>query len=367
MRKLFVGVWIGAFAGLLLAGCNLGGGTDPLNEALAAEDAVYGAVLAWVEGVEASAQGLTPQGDGGRPLTLVKDSDGLTVLAQATGWTPPQDPGGLLGQPLGITIKCSSDGRRCAYAPMELVGDGEGGYRMVWRGRTGEGTPIEEATPATAEPGGPGTDPTAKPRWSYNKIGLGGFWADSLILYPFRLHLAAPGPEGLAGWAGPTPPQNPTASLEEALRQAFSLPKPFSLSWPPALLLREDLVLAFAPYQNPAFSTARSPADLVGQPLGVAYWRGGKGAKLTKADAARLLSLSLTQEPGGGYGLEAQDLRNPGQVLRFRVGEVGWCDGCFGQDPRPRYLGIEDRLQGPPLVHLQVGGLLLRGIEKKDR
>jgi len=103
-------------------------------------------------------------------------------------------------------------------------------------------------------------------------------------------------------------------------------------------------------------------------PLGIAYLRVASGGKLTKADAARLVEIKLLRraESESDYHLVATDLKDPTHIRRIGVGEVDWCDGCFGQDPPPRYLGIEDRLTDEPLLHLQVGSLLLRGIEKKD-
>jgi hypothetical protein len=143
------------------------------------------------------------------------------------------------------------------------------------------------------------------------------------------------------------------------------------VEWPPAVLLREDVAVAFLPYQHPKLRQARSIEELVGEPLGIAYWRTpGRGAKLTKADAARIMEIKLVQEEPD-YGLVATNLSNPSDTARFRIGQAGWCDDCFGQGPPPgqpipRYLGIEDRVGQPPALSLQVGPLLLRGIEKKD-
>ncbi len=80
------------------------------------------------------------------------------------------------------------------------------------------------------------------------------------------------------------------------------------------------------PYQNPKLRQARSIEELVGEPLGIAYWRTpGSGAKLTKADAARIMEVKLVgEEPN--YGLVATNLSNPADVVRFKVGEVGWAD-----------------------------------------
>ncbi|WP_162798685.1 hypothetical protein [Thermus caldifontis] len=131
------------------------------------------------------------------------------------------------------------------------------------------------------------------------------------------------------------------------------------------MLLRDDIALAFVPFENPRILQATSPEDLLGEPLGLLYLRRATSGKLTKADAARLLSVRLVREEPD-WVLLATDITNPSQSLRFWIGQVDWCDGCFGQDPPPRYLGIEDRLNASPLLHLQVGPLMLRGIEKKD-
>lgn len=112
-----------------------------------------------------------------------------------------------------------------------------------------------------------------------------------------------------------------------------------------------------------------SPEDLIGEPLGIAYLRQASGAKLTKADAARIVEVRLVREEPE-WGLVATNLKDPSDTIHLRIGQVEWCDGCFGQDPPPgnpipRRLAIEDRQEGP-VLGLQVGNLILRGIEKKD-
>ncbi len=139
--------------------------------------------------------------------------------------------------------------------------------------------------------------------------------------------------------------------------------KPFDVGWPPALLLREDIVLAFVPYKNPKLATARSIEDLVGEPLGIAYFRNtDTWAKLTKADAARVIEVKLVREERD-YLLIAANLKNPSDTLRFRVGQVEY--HVRAASAPSVELGIEDRPDGPPVLHLQVGPLILRGIERR--
>lgn len=369
---------IALLAGLLLVGCgnNTGSdaGGDSLQGMLQAEDDLRALAFSLADEGEdlfadvlpAALQGLVPQAEDARALTLVWDGDGITILVSLKRPGVPSQPSSLPGSPLGLTIKCASRPPRfCGAKAGKISLDGETqGYRVVWYGEGNRGSRQSESVPlslTTAEtPGGA----TTRQKWSYNKIGLGGFWADALIQWPdIEAHLQFPLPS--------IPGQTLARSLdltpfEEAIRRACcGLPKPFEVEWPPAILFREDIVLAFLPYRNPRFREARSVEELLDQPLGIAYLRVASEGKLTRADAARMVEIKLVREEPDYY-LVATDLKDPTHIKYIGVGEVDWCDGCFGQDPPPRYLGIEDRLTDEPLLHLQIGSLLLRGIEKKD-
>jgi hypothetical protein len=365
---------LGLLAALLLVGCGgINANLNPIQQMPQAEDELKAAALSLSDEAEGlfadvlptTLHGLAPQGGDTRTLTFVQDGDGITILAALKGVGFPSQPSNLPGNPLGLTIRCTStQPRRCAAYVGNISSNGETqGYRVVWYGEKGGGG-VRQSEPvpltfATAETPG---EPAAKPRWSYNKIGLGGFWADAWVRWPdIEAHLQFPLPsipgQALTRSLDPSP-------FEESLRRACcGLPKPFEVEWPPAILLREDITLAILPYQNPRLREAQSVEELLEQPLGIAYWR-------TVLDAPRIMQLKLVREEPD-YLLLATDLRDPTRAVRFRVNQVGWCDGCFGQDPRPgetipRYLGIEDRLGNPPVFHLQVGKLYLRGIEKKD-
>lgn len=366
MRKIsLLGLAVLALLGLV--GC---GGTlrtaGSWEEVIASEDQVFAEASSLADEFEGwlDTQSLALQNTTSRVLTVVQDSDGITILALPKDFLPPQASEDISQTPFAVTIKCtSSPPIRCGGGRGRIEGQ-SGTYRIRWTGKGSDGRPIEEMVPAQLELGPQGSDSTAKPRLSYNRIGLLGFWADSLIRWPFLAHIVAALPSW--NWTGFTTPQDPTLPFLEALRKACcGLPTEYPKSWPPALLLRDDVVLSFVPFQNPKLLSANSPDDLLGEPLGLLYLRMATGSKLTKADAARLLSVRLVREEPD-WILLATDTTDPSQHLRFRIGQVDWCDGCFGQDPPPRYLGIEDRLNGSPLLHLQVGPLMLRGIEKKD-
>lgn len=366
---------LGLLAALLLAGCGgINANLNPMQQMLQAEDGLKAAALSLADEAEGlfaevlptTLQGLVPQAEDTRALTLVQDGDGITILVSLKRVGVPSQPSSLPGSPLGLTIKCaSSPPRFCGGRAKKISLDGETqGYRVVWYGEGRGGSRQSESVPLTLTTAETSGSATARQRWSYNKIGLGGFWADALIQWPgIEAHLQFPLPsipgQTLVGSLDPTP-------FEEALRRTCcGLPKPFEVDGPPVFLLRQDTALAFLPYRNPRLRDARSVEEVLNQPLGIAYVRVASGGELTQADAPRLVEVELRREESD-YHLVATDLKDRTSVKRIRVGEVGWCDGCFGQDPPPRYLGIEDRLTDEPLLHLQVGSLLLRGIEKKD-
>ncbi|RIH81554.1 hypothetical protein Mlute_02769 [Meiothermus luteus] len=360
---------------LMLVGCSGQTGSASLETMSQAEDDLKAAALPLAEEAERLFSDLVParlapQAESPRSLTLIQDSDGITLVASHSLWQPPEDPSVLGDRPLAVVIRCTSDGRRCAGYRGNLGGTEQEGYRITWYGGKDEGgRRLSRSVPAGL--GWGGLCPPGQPHFSWKKWGMYYVFDGCQYFNPNRIaHLNAPFPSDLPG-------QDLSGTLDttpfaERLRQVCcGLPKPFDVEWPPAILLREDVAVAFLPYQNPRLRQARSLEELVGEPLGIAYWRqAAGGATLTKADAARILEVKFTREDPD-WILVATDLKDPSQTLKFRVGEVGWCDGCFGQDPPPgqpipRYLGIEDRLQEPPMLHLQVGPLELRGIEKKD-
>lgn len=351
------------------------GRVDPLLQVEQEEEALLqgaGALLDQGEALFADllspAGNLTPLALSERSLTVVADEEESAVVASLKASETPGTFAEVWGKPLNLTIRCSSRGQRRVYLGLPH-GEDPQNARMLWVGGKEGGSRLQEEAPMTVEEW-PGPPPNLKPAWSCNRLGLGGFWADGRLgatLAQTTLHLTYTLPT-IAG-----EPLQGTLDLTrfaEALRAACcGLPKPYDVEWPPALLLREEAVLAFLPYKNPKLNTASSPEDLLGEPLGLAYLRLASGAKLTKADGARMVEVKLSREEPD-WVLLAQDLRNPGETLVFRVGQVEWCDGCFGQDPPPgnpipRRLAIEDR-QGGAVFGLQVGKLLLRGIEKKD-
>ncbi len=369
MRKY---AWLLAVVGVLLAGC--GGnpvGEDPLGAMPQAEEDLKAMALALADEAEAQLQSTGSSGvEDPRSLTLVLDSEAISLFVSLKSWSPPEGIGPLFGRPLGLVIRCTRDGRKCAGSGWgryllqpELEGENQ---RMAWYGASQGGIRQKESVPLVLETGPAPGSPTAKQKWSYNRIGLGGFWADSLIQLPDLLvEMRYPLPTSLPG-EEPTRFLDPSSFLEALRRACCGLPKPFPVEWPPAVLLRPELSVALMPYQNPRLGEATGPDDLLDTPLAILYLRmAGTGAKLTKADAARIMEVRLVREELD-YLLVATNLKDPSDVLRFRVNQPGWCDGCWHPGmPTGVYVGIEDRLGGPPVLHLQVGPLLLQGIEKR--
>jgi hypothetical protein len=192
--------------------------------------------------------------------------------------------------------------------------------------------------------------------WVYDKIAV-----DPSANNPMERHVVAPFPTDLPG--EPLQRTLSTAILTEKLRQVVKgLRKPYDVEDPPAILLREDNALAFAPYRNPRLSQARSIEELLDQDLGLLVLRGVGGV----IPGAGIVSVRLVRE-GEEYFLIATDLRNPSQTARFKVGQVAIeCPPGACYAPSPLYLGIEDRIGAGPLFQLRMGPLELRGIEKKD-
>lgn len=370
MKKAFLLASLSPLLGLLAA-CGGQGGPAPLEAMPQAEDGLRAAALPLAEEAERLfgdlvPARLAPQAESPRSLTLIQDSDGITLVASHSLWQPPQDPSVLGDRPLAVVIRCTSDGRRCAGYQGNLGGAEQEGYRMTWYGGKDQtGVRLTQGVTAGLDWGG--LCPPGKPLFSWKKWGMYYVFDGCLYFNPTRVvHLNAPFPSDLPG-------QDLSGTLDttpftERLRQACcGSPKPFDVEWPPAILLREDVAVAFAPYQNPKLRQARSLEELVGEPLGIAYWRqAAGGATLTKADAPRLLEVKFTREDPD-WVLVATDLRDSSQTLKFRVGEATWtpieCPPC---QTLLLHLGVEDRPQLPPVLHLQVGPLELRGIEKKD-
>ncbi|MER3445083.1 MAG: hypothetical protein C4333_13585 [Meiothermus sp.] len=299
-----------------------------------------------------------------RSLTLVQDSDGIILIASLKS----QPTSTLFGQPLNIVIRCRERNSKCGpvrvWQPVPLDE-----RRLLWYvAPTENGSRSREEVVMVMDQA-PTTTPAAKPIWSYNSLGQGGFWADAMYCRPcdvtadpVSIHLRYP----LPSIPGQELPRSLDLSpLSLVIREQLSLPRPFDLEDPPGVLLRDDLGLVLFLYKNPALREARSIEDLVGKPLGLLYLQVPAGSKLSKTDVARFMNVELQgREPD--YTLVLTNLKDPNDVLRLPVRQAEWCDGCFGQDPPPRYLGIEDRLNDAPVVNLQVGPLVLRGIEVKN-
>jgi hypothetical protein len=378
MKKLWTLVLAGLLGGLL-AGCGgTGVGTDPLADLPQAEDDLKAAALPLADEAEAlftdlmpAGLGLRAQADPPRALTLVEDSDGLVIIASLRGGQPT---GGLEG-PQALVIKCPSRSPCYAYLG-DLRGNDRDGYRMVWYGGRERGVRQVREEQATVE-SRPVPPPSKCPphcgpyyskhwvkdrngnwRWVYDKIVV-----DPSANNPTERHVVAPFPTDLPG-----EPLQRTLSATvfiEKLRQVVrGLRKPYDVEDPPAILLREDNTLAFAPYKNPRLSQARSIEELLDQDLGLLVLRvSGAGGYIP---GAGIVSVRLVRE-GEKYFLIATDLRNPSQTARFEVGQVaGECPPGACYAPSPLYLGIEDRIGAGPLFQLRMGPLELRGIEKKD-
>ena len=228
----------------LLAGCQGERVNDPLlqlpeeEEALLAqaEDLANQAEALFADLLPTSLSRVKPLAEEGRSLTVVVDEEEQILIASLTGQPLPESPRGIWGNPMNVVIKCGSDGR-CpprpkAWVSVPLLDEG-GSHRLAWMGGTEEGTRQREAVPLeVAEWGGTGS-PSGKQKWSYNKLGIGGFWADSLIQWPdISLHLLYPLPS-IPGQLLNQERGIDLSRFTEGLRAACcSLPKPFEVEWP---------------------------------------------------------------------------------------------------------------------------------------
>ncbi|RTG98152.1 hypothetical protein CSW25_01025 [Thermus scotoductus] len=375
--------WLLGLLAALFAGCGGGGvSQDPLANVTDAEGSLYGAGQEWVEQalgffgdlLPASSQAVMRE----RSLTVVGDSEGVTLLADPVALSPTSIED-LADKPLFIVFRPTNKTTR----PQAYIGNNTPGlqayigflrkaqqdYEVEWYGarengarRTARSPLIIKRLPVT----GPNINPClAGPLISWRKWG-GIYVFDGCRQFsPERIHMSGPFPNDLPGQLidrelRPTP-------IEEVLKPVYqNLKKPFEVEWPPAVLLRPEVSAIFNAYQNPRLREARQPDDLLGTPLGIVYLRTANGAKLTKADAARVIEVELAREESG-YVLLGKNLRNPSETLRFPVREVAWCDGCwFPGMPTEIHLGIEDELEDPPyLFYLQINNLLLGGIAPK--
>lgn len=354
---------------VLLAGCGGSPSADITTLMLQAVEDIQTAALTLADEAESLIGDLTTlnlaQAESReRAFTVVGDREETVVIASLKTRSWPPD-GEIFGQPMNITIKCTSSRPRKCAGRIPVPQNQE---QMRWYGaRTVDGRQHEDVALEITQT--PATNPIAKQKWSYNKIGLAGPWADAMYCRPcdptadpVEYHLRYPLPS--------IPGEELTRTLDLSplgivIRTKSGLATPYPLEDPPLALLRDGIALVFYPYKNPEVAQARSIKEVLGKPLGVVYLQISSGPKFTKADAARFMNAQLEREETGGFYLKLTNLKNPGDVLKLRVRETQWCDGCFGQDPPPRHIGIEDQLNDTPLISLQVGPLLLE-IEQKD-
>ncbi|PZA05982.1 hypothetical protein [Meiothermus sp. Pnk-1] len=355
-------------AALFLAGCS-SGLRDPLAEVPQAEEDFKAQLLPLFDEAEGLLGDLMPTRVGAqstfpRSLTVASDDEGIVLITSPRSWTPPTSIEELNGKPLFIKIRCTSTGK-CHVWLGELMSDGQQGYRMTWYGdKDSSGRRLRTTTEAQVEVGQ--SKPPIPPckfypcyskKWVKFPNGQWG-WVYDILIWPnnptFIAHILAPFPSDLPGQ--PLQGTLNTDPLVGKLRGVVdNLRKPYEVEWPPAILLREDKALAFAPYKNPKLSQAQKPEELLNQDLGLLYLRLG--------DATRVLSLKLVQD-GEEYFLAATDLKNPSQGARFKVGQVSMpCPPFECYAPSPLFLGIEDHLQASPTFQLGVGELLLDLIE----
>ncbi|MCX7802463.1 MAG: hypothetical protein N2313_05515 [Meiothermus ruber] len=330
---------------LLLAGCGTGpAGTTPLQQLVQAEDqslqqaeaTLDAAISAFSEVLPASTrvQAISEP----RPLTTFCciDVDGDGYLMIGGPWRPPfpwpipNGPQDLVDKPLFLVIKGKSSPPYTAY--MGYLRQGRNGYEVEWYGTRGAAT---VRTPATATDRAPTPDEIARrikitlfsKKTTTYPDGTQTTEIDILrIDYEGRVvHIVAPLPDGLEGR---TIDANWTAlpQLSNKLRDiCCGRPKPFPPSWPPSWLLRNDLSLAFIPYDNPRLREARNIEELIGQNLGMVYLRKkpllpgtttdcGPNRVWCPPDQEPLYNLRLV-EGEQGLALQVTKLGNPDQVI----------------------------------------------------
>lgn len=311
-----------------------------------------------------------PTGYMGRPLTIVRESDGVTVLTPLSGYKPDNTPS--INGFRGLVIKCPSRGS--CYANLGILQkNDQGGYSMTWYGSWEEATGgrKREETQATVnisyDPYFQGV--AQRPILSYNRVGLFGFWADVLIHWPeIGVHAVFPLPKAIAS-------QPVERRFQDSIffRNVYNLmnftKKSFEVEDSPVYLRREKISLIFFPKKDGNFDQAQSLEELFAGKtyidLGVAIYREVTQGELNKEILPQIIELRLIKE-GEAYAIVGRKLRGPNTSVNFSVDQVSWCDGCFGQGSSPRYIGVQDRLGNPPALYLQIGHLELRGIKKRN-
>lgn len=365
--------WLLGLLAALFAGCGSNspqmGSMEGVQQGEAALQAEGGALVdealsSFGDLMPASTQGLRPQAVSPRPLTIIRDREGFTILSRPP-WPADASLEGMVNRPVFLTIKHKSYPPR-PQAYLGILRQGTNGYEIEWYGQMENGRRLSSRSPLQVERVrqdgvAPGVPCWGQPLVSWKKWG--NYYVFDGCMPIDRIHVSGTFPIDLPGH--PLERTLNASPIEDPFRTLYNgLTKPFDVEWPPALLMREHVVLAIAPYRNPRLQNARSIEEILGEELALAYLRSTDGERLTEREKGRALSLKLIWEDPK-YTLVARDL-NTREEIRFRIAEVSWCDGCwFPGMPSGIYLGIEDRLSGPPVLHLQVGPLLLQGIEKK--
>jgi len=374
--------------GVFLVGCDMSQvSTNPNNpgdQTVQADDALSneGNLLAadaesfFSDLLSPASVSFRPMAEPNRPVTVVRENDGITVLTSPGSYQLGSTPS--LNGLQALVIKCPS--RSPCYAYLGVVrGDNQSGYRMTWYGarnsagvRQTEEVNVKISTLNDSLSGGSAQG--QKPVWSYNRIGSDRSWMDTKLSWP--ANSASTGLSVHALFSLPT--TIPGQPIERRLRDdgfletvtsfLYSVPRPFEHE-PPIYLKRGDVSLVLFPKRYGGFDDAQSLDDLFGGKayvdLGLAVYRQVLQGELVSEVRHKVLELRLIKE-GQTYAVLGRDLRD-NTYVNFSLAQVSWCSvyACPTQDPKPRYIGIEDRLGQPPLLDLQLGKLMLQGIEKR--
>lgn len=284
--------------------------------------------------------GVTQQASQGipRPYTLV--DQGQSKILIGGPYRPPFPfpiPNGaqdLDGKPLFLTIKFPSP-RPASYASARLgvLRRTPQGYEVEWHGARGMSS---IRTPATVEEWvnqevGQGEEKIIV-KFSKEKIerpdGTVETKVDLIIIVgknntPYRIiHVITPLPE--EGEGLDTQQAFSSETLTAKIREVCcGRPKPFPPLNPPwPILLREDFVAGFVPYNNPIIQQATSPEDLLDQDLGILYARKrpvplpptttdcGPNRVWCPPDRDPLMNVRLVREQGtpGSYAIQLRRL-----------------------------------------------------------
>jgi len=299
--------------------------------------------------------------------TIVNNEKGYILIGGP--WRPPFPfPLPPVNQPVAITIKGKCPGAiTCpGYTYLgRLVQDAGGRYMLEWHGEKGT-KPVRVPAEVTMQgnvAGAPSERAKAKFSWKLipPKIDLIFYWEDPAFA-DARIHIVADlPPDDLPGRKFEKKldiGSNISAYESKFSQNCCGRPKPFPPILPPVWLLREDLIVAAVPYDNPKVKNARDIEEIAGEDIGFVYIRKkpplgptttdncGPNKVWCPPDQDPFLNLRLVRNESGSssgnYAIQFTKLDNPKQVIATLPIEVE-----YTPNDNTSWVGIEDRIESP--------------------